>query len=118
MSLSRRSLAAIALAGVPLVAAQNRNTEPYAVVEGTVFQESGFSLSGAEVKLVPKDNPKAKPMRAVSDARGEFAFRVPARPGSYIVSASMKNFEPDQKEAVVNGEERINVTLSLLRRSK
>jgi Carboxypeptidase regulatory-like domain len=90
----------------------------YAVVAGTVFRDSGFSLSGATVTLAVKDAPKVKKLQSVSDARGEFAFRVPPVAGTYVVRASMKGFQPAEKEASVTGEERVEVTLMLSSESK
>jgi len=88
------------------------------VVAGAVFRENGFSLPGAKVTLAVKDALKGKKLDAVSDARGEFAFRVAPQAGTYVVSASMKGFEPAEKEASVSGEERIEVTLVLSPESK
>ena len=95
-----------------------KKTEPYAIVAGTVFRDSGLSLPGASVTLVPKDQPKAKKLNAVSDSHGEFAFRVPIAPGTYIVGASLKGFHPEEKEATVGGEGRVEVTFLLAPDSK
>src|SRR5262249_11814513 len=92
--------------------------QPYAVLGGTVFRESGYSLAGADVSIVPDPQPDQTPVKiqnykAVSDNRGEFAFRVPATPMRYIVSAKAKGFESRQKTADIEGEVRIDVTLIL-----
>ena len=60
----------------------------YGLVGGTIFQESGYALSNADVVLVPDPQPdraplKLKKLEAISDTRGEFAFRVPATPMQY-----------------------------------
>lgn len=65
---------ALLLAGA--ARAQRNNDAPHAVVAGAVFRENGFSLPGATVTLAMKDAPKGKKLQSVSDARGEFAFRV------------------------------------------
>jgi hypothetical protein len=102
-----------------LLSAADRNDAPHAVVAGTVFRESGFSLPGAAVTLAVKDAPKkTKKLQSVSDSRGEFAFRVPPGAGTYVVRASLKGFQPVEKEASVSGEERVEVTLVLLAESK
>ena len=98
--------------------AAGKKPEPQAIVAGTVFREDGFSLSGASVTLLPKDAPKAKKLEAVSDARGEFAFRVPAEGATYVVKAVRKGFQPAEKEASVSGEGRVDVTLILSVESK
>jgi hypothetical protein len=102
-----------------LLAAADRNDAPHAVVAGTVFRESGFSLPGATVMLAVKDAPKkSKKLQSVSDSRGEFAFRVPPGAATYVVGASLKGFQPVEKEASVSGEERVEVTLVLPAESK
>jgi hypothetical protein len=111
------SLAVLLVCGL-LSSAAGKKPEPYAVVAGTVFREDGFSLSGASVTLRPKDAPKGKKLEAVSDARGEFAFRVPAGAAVYVVRAARKAFQPVEKEASVSGEGRVDVTLILSAESK
>jgi hypothetical protein len=97
---------------------QSNNGAPHAVVAGAVFRESGFSLPGATVTLTIKDAPKGKKLQAVSDARGEFAFRVLPGAATYVVRASMKGFQAAEKEAAIGGEERVEVTLVLQPESK
>jgi hypothetical protein len=102
-----------------LLSAADRSDAPHAVVAGTVFRESGFLLRGAAVTLAVKDAPKkSKRLQSISDARGEFAFRVPAGPGTYVVRASLKGFQAVEKEASVSGDERVEVTLVLPAESK
>jgi len=107
---------ALLLAGVS--PAQRKNNEAHAVVAGAVFRENGFSLPGATVTLAMKDAPKGKKLQAVSDARGEFAFRVAPGAATYVVKASMKGFQAAEKEAAIGGEERAEVTLVLPAESK
>jgi len=107
-------LAVLLLCGL-LSSAAGKKPEPYAVVAGTVFREDGFSLPGASVTLLPKDAPKGKKLEAMSDARGEFAFRVPAGAAAYVVKAARKGFQPAEKEA---SEGRVDVTLILSAESK
>ncbi len=115
-----RSRLLIALAACSLVCAgaDKKKTQPYAVVAGTVFRDSGLSLAGATVTLAVKDDPKAKRQQAVSDARGEFAFHVPVTPATYVVRASLKGFHPGEKEAAAGGEGRVDVTFMLATESK
>ena len=102
---------------------ERKDAEPYAIVGGTVFRESGFSLPGAEVIIVPDPQPGQTPVKlhnpkAVSDGRGEFAFRVPTSSMRYTVKAQAKGFQPQQKSVDVEGEIRIEVTLTLPAESK
>jgi Carboxypeptidase regulatory-like domain len=112
-------LAAVAFGCALLLAGAQRKSElPHAVVAGAVFRENGFSLPGATVTLTIKDAPKGKKLQAVSDARGEFAFRVFPEAATYVVRASLKGFQAVEKEAVIGGEERVEVTLVLPAESK
>jgi len=91
--------------------------EPYGLIAGTVFRDPGFAFSGALVTIVPKpadgSDLKLRLNKAVSDARGEFAFRVPAVPMHYSVRAEAKGFKPVEKAAEINGDERVDVTFLL-----
>ena len=90
---------------------------PHAVVGGSVFRDPGFALPGAEVVLEERtetdQKPHLKPMKAVSDDRGEFAFRVPPVEGKYLLKVSAKGYAPQQKEAEVSGQERVDVNFVL-----
>jgi len=90
----------------------------HAVVAGAVFRESGLSLQGATVTLAVKDAPKIKKLQSTSDARGEFAFRVPPEAATYLVRASMRGFQAAEKEVSIMDEERVEVTLTLFSESK
>ena len=90
-----------------LAGAQRKNNEAQPVVAGAVFRENGFSLPGAAVTLAMKEAPKGKKLQALSDARGEFAFRVAPRAATYLVRASLKGYQAAEKEAAVGGEERV-----------
>jgi len=97
--------------------------QSYALVAGTVFQESGYALPNAGVTLIPDpqgDNArtKVKKLEAISDARGEFVFRVPPGSMQYTVKAAAKGFQPAQKSVSVQGEERVDVTFQLQPESK
>ena len=100
------------------LAADHKNTEAFAVVAGTVFRDPGFAVPGAKISVVLRGDPNARKLQAVSNARGEFAIRVPANPGTYLVSASFKGFRQVEKEAVIGGEGRVDVTLTLTPESK
>lgn len=119
MRLRKSRLVAVLWGCALLLGAADRNDAPHAVVAGSVFRENGFSLPGAAVTLAVKDAPKkAKKLQAVSDSRGEFAFRVPPGPATYVVRAALKGFQPLEKEASVSGDERVEVTLVLSAESK
>jgi len=111
-------LLALALAGTSYAGKKQKGDEPYAVVAGTVFRESGHALPGAEVVISPDPQAGQTPVKlrdtkSVSDSRGEFAFRVPVTAMRYTVKARLKGFEPQQKPVDIEGEQRADVTLIL-----
>ena len=111
-------LLALTLTGNSYAGKKQKGSETYAVVGGTVFRESGLSLPGAEVAISPDPQPgqtavKLRDSKAVSDSRGEFAFRVPVTAMRYTVKAKLKGFEPQQKSVDIEGEQRTDVTLIL-----
>ncbi len=68
---------------LPLAAAPKKKPvlDTYALVSGSVFNDSGFALPDADVTIAPEAQPtKTKPIEIVSDARGEFVIRVPPGP--------------------------------------
>lgn len=116
-------LISLAACAVMVEAAQKSKGQlAYSVVGGTVFRESGLSLAGATVTIFvePVAGAKGKPkaLTAVSDSRGEFAFRVPPVAAKYVVSAVMKGRSSETQTVAVAAEERIDVTFTLREESK
>ncbi|MEP7352272.1 MAG: carboxypeptidase-like regulatory domain-containing protein [Acidobacteriota bacterium] len=97
---------------------KRKQPEPYALVAGTVFQESGRSRPGAKVVLTRKGQPKKKLHEQLTDARGEFAFRVPAEPSIYVITATLKGFTPTEVDVEIQGQEQIHKSIILSRASK
>jgi len=108
-------LAVLTAQAVPAGAGDKR--QAYAVVAGTVFQDAGFALPGAQVQLKAKTPPEGikppKPQKAVSDGRGEFAFHVPAGKAEYIVSVKAAGYSSEEKTASVSADERVDVYFQL-----
>jgi hypothetical protein len=97
--------------------------DTYAVISGSIFQESGYALPDADVTLLAEppsgEKPgKAEKMQAVSDARGEFIFRVPPGPMHYTIVVAAKGYQTLRKSVAVEGQERVEVTFQLERESK
>jgi hypothetical protein len=92
--------------------------EPYAIVAGTVFRDPGFAQAGASVVLALKSTPAKKLQQQISSPRGEFSFRVPAGPNTYLVTATLKGFQTAREEIEIQGQEQINATLLLVPESK
>jgi hypothetical protein len=119
------SLVLLLAAVLPVSAAGKKKAvpEPYGLVAGSVFRDSGYALPYAEITLVPNPPPntppvKVKKMQAVSDARGEFVFRVPTATMSYLVKVAAKGFHSEEKPVTIQGEERVDVTFMLHEESK
>lgn len=117
--------ATLLLALLPLTGAPKKKPqlETYAIVSGSVFQESGYALSGADVSIAPEIEGGGSPAKAdkldtVSSARGEFTFRVPSGPKRYTVSVAAKDYRRQQKSLAVQDQERVEVTFQLERESK
>lgn len=79
----------LALAPAVASAAQNKKQLGF-LIFGTVFSQQGFALAGADIEIKPASAKKAK-WKAKSDARGEFAFRVPPD-SEYEVRVLAKGF--------------------------
>jgi hypothetical protein len=91
----------------------------YAIVEGTVFRDPGFALPDVKVVLMLRAEPKPKKLQeSTTNYRGEFLFRVPPAQATYVVRASLKGYHPEEKEAMISGEERVDVNLVLAPESK
>jgi hypothetical protein len=107
---------------LPGLGDKRKAAEPYILLDGTVFRESGFALPNAQVVVVPDPPPdtrqKVKKFEAVSDSRGEFAFRLPTTGTRYIVKVSAKGFRNEEKSVTVQGEDRLSVTFQLHEESK
>ena len=119
------SLISLLIAAIPLAAAGKKKAVPeaYSIVAGTVFREPGFALPQAEITLIPNPQQdglpvKVKKLSAMSDARGEFVFRVPAASLRYTVRVAAKGYHGEEKTVNVQGEERADVTFQLHEESK
>lgn len=123
---SRREFAAAVFLSLPTSIwgkGRKKTTDLYAIIGGTVFRDPGFAMRGVEVQLEPV-NPvvagvKLRPQKTVSDARGEYAFRVPPIEAQYTVKVTAGGMRSESKPAQTHGgEERIDVTFNLLPASK
>jgi len=92
---------------------KQREEGPQGVIAGTVFQPSGLSLEGAKITVIDPADEKRK-WEGVSDARGEFAVRVPAAGDpKYRIVALFKGLEPMEKEAYAFEAQRTNVNFMM-----
>ena len=95
-----------------------KKAEPYAIVAGTEFRDPGFAQAGASVVLALKSTPGKKLQEQISSPRGEFAFRVPPGPNTYLVTATLKGFQTAREEIEIQDQEQNNATLLLVPESK
>jgi hypothetical protein len=106
---------AVALALVCAVTAapkKKKAPETLALISGTVFHSSGFSLPGAKVAATSEQDRKVK-VESRTGQRGEFALRVPAAKGPYVVTAQAKGFEAQQRTAEVYESQKTTITFQL-----
>ncbi len=112
-------LLAIAASAIAMAAGpKNKKADaPYALIFGSVFQEDGYSLPGAHIEIVPAGElqgaHKFKRLEAVSDSRGEFAFRVPVDEMTYKLTARAAGYVPQEKTTQASGEIRVTVFFRL-----
>ena len=114
-------LTLLVAAFTPLAAAPKKKPvlDTYAVVSVSVFDDSGYALTGAEVILAPDVQPtKANTIEMVSGARGEAVVRVPPGPMHYNATVHAKGFQSQRKTVSVEDQERVEVTFQLERESK
>jgi hypothetical protein len=124
-SLIGASLVLLLAALLPAAAAAKKKPalDTYALISGSVFQESGYALPDASVTLVAEPPTagaavKAQKMETVANARGEFTFHVPPGPMHYSIVVAAKGYQSLRKSVGVEGEERVEVTFQLERESK
>lgn len=88
-------------------------SEVFSVIAGTVYRPPGFALAGAEIEITPEIDGKPKKMKAVSDARGEFALRVPVVPMKYRVDVKGSGYLPQKQTVAIEGEQRKDLSFQL-----
>ncbi|MGH9788351.1 MAG: carboxypeptidase-like regulatory domain-containing protein [Candidatus Acidiferrales bacterium] len=94
---------------------KKKKPEPHTLVLGTTFTAEGLSLPGIPVAVTRKGDKKPK-WRVTSDARGEFAVRLPAGPAVYEVATESKEHENQTQEVEVQGEESVSIVFRLARK--
>ena len=84
-------------------------------IKGSVFNEAGFSLRGAQVELsrIEEGGATKKIDGRISTRSGDFAFRLPAQAGRYRVTARMDGMAAASKDVEVDGAAVYRVALSL-----
>lgn len=93
-------LGVAAVGSAPLLASPSQQVkpgQPYAVIFGTVWGPDNQPVYGVTVKIRrATDKPKKTRWEVYSDHHGEFAQRVPAGEGDYILTANVRGVKgPD-----------------------
>ena len=112
-------LAAVLIQGLTVASAAEKKKKPkaHALLLGTTFSAEGLSLPGIPVAVTRKGDKKPK-WRVSSDARGEFAVRLPAGHEVYEVATESKEHENQTQEVEVQGEESVTVIFRLARKGE
>jgi hypothetical protein len=95
--------------------AEEKKPQEYALIFGTVFGPDERPLQGVPIVIERADKKKRK-YEHVSDARGEFAQRVPVGPADYVVRPQLRDKQAAEKAAVkvhIQKDERQDLTLHL-----
>lgn len=90
---------------------------PHAVIAGTVYRPPGFAMPGVEVAITPEkrevDGVKLKKVEVSTDARGEWAVRVPPVPATWKVDVKRSGYRPEQRSVQIEGEQRLDLSIVL-----
>jgi hypothetical protein len=94
--------------------AKKSKIKPYSLIFGTVWDAQNRALPGVKIKIQREGDKKPK-WELVSDARGEFAQRLPAGAADYVVWAEVKkNKGPAAKTKVhIENDERQDIGLHI-----
>ena len=85
----------------------------FSLIAGTVYRPPGFALAGAEIEITSEIEGKPTTIKAVSDARGEFALRVGTVPMMYKIGVKRSGYLPQQQTVAIDGEQRKDLTFRL-----
>ncbi len=109
------SLATSALSAKPAGPFPQKESKPYALIFGTVWDKNDRPAYGITVKIRRAEDKKAK-WELMSNHSGEFAQRVPAGKVDYIVWLDVKTpkgVAKPQKTVHIENDERIDIGLHL-----
>ncbi len=108
MRTKKRTIGSRLLAALVACAALACADDSYALIFGTVFQPSGHAMPGADVELRPEASGKSQ--RTRTSPRGEFTFRVAAKPARYTVTVKAKGLKSESKPVQIQGDERADLS--------
>lgn len=89
----------------------------FALIAGTVYRPPGFAFPKVPVKLVPEQDTfggvKLKKVTVLTDARGEWAVRVPPVPAKWLINVDVDKYRPEQRFVSITGEHRVDLSITL-----
>lgn len=95
--------------------AKEKEPDSFALLVGSCFNNDGFSLPGTSIRVEMQMNQekqgKVEKWQTVSDARGEFALRLPAGRHSFLIKASREGFVPLEATVSFVQDERQDIIL-------
>ena len=93
---------------------EKKKLPPYALIFGTVWATDGTPAAGIRIKIRRVQDKKPK-WELISDRRGEFAQRLPAGKGEYVVWADVKpKGKRPETHVQVENDERVDIGLHLI----
>jgi len=110
-------------AAFAIPASKLKPSDPYALIFGTVWGPDDHPVYGVRVKIRRATDKKPK-WEVYSDHAGEFAQRVPAGEGDYVVWADLKGVKTTDGQVLhlaqevkvhVEYDERVDMSLHLTR---
>lgn len=91
---------------------QKATVAPYALIFGNVFDPAGRAFVGATVEIRREKERKPR-WKTRSDARGEFAVRLPAGAARYVLTLRAKGYAEEVRTITVVNEERLDLVFNL-----
>jgi hypothetical protein len=110
LAIALTSLTALGAAGTE----KKKHIAPYALIFGTVWDAHNRTAPGVKIKI-QRENDKKPKWQLYTDARGEFAQRLPAKKADYLVWAELKGHKGHVSETKVHieSDERQDIGLHL-----
>ncbi|HVN78281.1 MAG TPA: hypothetical protein VMW38_04730 [Terriglobia bacterium] len=96
---------------------KERGEDAFALLVGTCFNEKGLSMRAVaivvETQISSEQKLKRKKWTTATDARGEFALRLPAGQARFLVKASKDGYESQERTVDFSSDERQNILFNM-----
>src|SRR5262249_32774896 len=97
-------------------AAKDKEIPPYCLLMGSCFNDKGLSLPGVDILVERKQDPAIKGNRKwdlIPSPGEDFAVRLPAGKGTFMVTAKKKGYKPMQKVVEFIYDERQDIIFNM-----